>query len=315
MKTSFPKIFALGTKYISDIFSSEVEVTEKVDGSQFGFGKIDGQLYLRSKGEEVYIDNCPKMFKLAVEYVASIQNRLPNDLIFYCEYLSKPKHNTLNYGRVPKNNLILFGVCDKELRFKENLQEYADLLDIEVVPILFKGKVESVDNVYKLIERESILGNTQVEGIVVKNYSKEVMCGGQVIPIATGKYVSEKFKEIHGATWNKENKTGNRIEFYFQSLKTEARWQKAVQHLEEKGLLTKSPKDIGILMKEANQDIVIEEKENIKEFLWGEYKGEISRIATRGLPEWYKKKLMEEGTEFAPLNVEELTPVKTKEIK
>lgn len=34
MKPAFPKIFSLGTNYIQDIFKEEVEVTEKVDGSQ-----------------------------------------------------------------------------------------------------------------------------------------------------------------------------------------------------------------------------------------------------------------------------------------
>lgn len=40
---SFPKIFAVGTSYIQDLLNGEVEVTEKVDGSQFVFGKINGE--------------------------------------------------------------------------------------------------------------------------------------------------------------------------------------------------------------------------------------------------------------------------------
>ena len=46
---SFPKIFELGTDYISLIADNEVEITEKIDGSQFVFGKIDGNLMTRSK--------------------------------------------------------------------------------------------------------------------------------------------------------------------------------------------------------------------------------------------------------------------------
>jgi len=49
MISAFPKIFTLGTDYISDIFKEEVEITEKIDGSQISFGKIEGELYMRSK--------------------------------------------------------------------------------------------------------------------------------------------------------------------------------------------------------------------------------------------------------------------------
>lgn len=52
MISAFPKIFAIGTKYIDSIFDNEVEITEKVDGSQFAFGKIDGEVYCRSKGNQ-----------------------------------------------------------------------------------------------------------------------------------------------------------------------------------------------------------------------------------------------------------------------
>ena len=33
----FPKIFQIGDRYISRLFNGVVEVTEKVDGSQFSF--------------------------------------------------------------------------------------------------------------------------------------------------------------------------------------------------------------------------------------------------------------------------------------
>ena len=51
----FPKIFAIGTTYILDIFKHEVNVTEKLDGSQLSFGKINDTLYIRSKGAQLFI--------------------------------------------------------------------------------------------------------------------------------------------------------------------------------------------------------------------------------------------------------------------
>lgn len=42
MKTSaFPKILHIGNKQISDLFEGVVEVTEKIDGSQLGLGKLE----------------------------------------------------------------------------------------------------------------------------------------------------------------------------------------------------------------------------------------------------------------------------------
>ncbi len=44
---AYPKIFALGTRYVETIFDEPVEATEKIDGSQFVFGRIDGEELLR----------------------------------------------------------------------------------------------------------------------------------------------------------------------------------------------------------------------------------------------------------------------------
>jgi len=77
MISAYPKIFAVGTDYIRDIFKDEVEVTEKVDGSQFAFGKIDGVVHMRSKGAKLYAENPEKMFIKGIEHVQEIQDILP----------------------------------------------------------------------------------------------------------------------------------------------------------------------------------------------------------------------------------------------
>lgn len=129
MAKSFPKIFAIGTKYILDIFNDEVEITEKVDGSQFVFGKVGGEVILRSKGADLFMDNPEKMFKRAIDYIATIKDKLPEDIIFYSEYLKSPHHNILTYERTPKNNLILFGVSTPSDEFIGDWRKYVDLLE------------------------------------------------------------------------------------------------------------------------------------------------------------------------------------------
>lgn len=304
MIKAFPKIFSIGTDYIADIFKHEVEITEKIDGSQFDFGKIDGNLYCRSKGAELYIDNPDKMFKEAVDYIALIQDKIPDNTTFYCEYLKNPRHNILEYKRTPLNHLILFGVSEKTgSKFMNNyneLLEWANKLEISVVPLIYKGKINKVDELLKFMDTESCLGGVKIEGIVCKNYENSFLLGGQPIPIMMGKYVSEAFKEVHREQWGSKFTSKGKWQTFKESFITEARWQKSIQHLLEKGDLENSPRDIGKLINEIKKDIEEEEKENIKNFLWKEFGDEILRSSTKGFPEWYKKKLLERAFENPP---------------
>lgn len=301
MIKAFPKIFAIGTDYIKDIFKDEVEITEKIDGSQFCFGKIDNEIYARSKGTQLFFDNPDKMFATAIDFVQSIRDKIPNNTIYYCEYLKTPKHNILKYDRVPRNNLILFGVSDKTgTSFKKNYKDLVKLandLEIEVVPLIYKGKIKSSDELLKMLETNSILGGTMIEGVVVKNYNRQFLLGGQAIPLMMGKYVSEKFKEVHRERWGKEYTSKGRWQEFKESFKTEARWEKAIQHLRDKGELENSPRDIGKLIAEIQKDIEQEEKENIKNFLWKEFGKEVLRYSTGGFPEWYKERLLKKSFE------------------
>lgn len=296
---AFPKIFAIGTTYIKDIFKNDVEVTEKVDGSQFGFGKVNGELIVRSKGQQLNLLSPEKMFSAGVDYVKSIEHKLPDNKFFYAEYLQRPKHNVLTYSRVPKNHLILFGIMNLDASFEDNLEYWADKFDIESVPVIYRGNISSPDFLKGLLERDSILGGAKIEGVVVKNYSQQFLLGGQPIPIMAGKFVSEAFKEVHRNNWGKENTTKGKFETFKESFCTEARWQKAIQHLKEVGDIESSPKDIGKLIVEIHRDIEHEEKENIKEFLYNEFKREIVGTATKGFPEWYKEQLLKSNFEDA----------------
>ncbi len=108
-----------------------------------------------------------------------------------------------------------------------------------------------------------------------------------------GKFVSEAFKEVHGGEWRKANPTNNDImALVANKYATPARWQKAVIHMREKGLITDSPKDIGPLIKEAIADTLNECEEEIKRDLWEYAWSRISRQLTNGLPQWYKDELL-----------------------
>jgi len=292
--TAFPKILHLGHKQIKDIFDGEVEITEKVDGSQLGFGKINGELFVRSKGKEQDLDNPDKMFEGAVEFVKTIADRLPDNIVLYGEWLSKPKHNILAYDRTPKNGIALFGVYNPETQEHagmDTISEWAERLGVDTVPLLFKGEANTQTALDMVDKTDSFLGGQKIEGVVVKRYTPWMFMGNIPLTVMSGKYVSEKFKEVHARDWKKEHTGKGKLEVAISQYKSGARWNKAIQHLRESGELTGTPVDIGRLIKEVRLDITLEEKENIKEELWDIYKDDFLRNAVFGLPEWYKKKL------------------------
>jgi len=292
----FPKIFALGSKQTQGILDGEVEITEKLDGSQIAFGKINGELIIRSKGQRIYPETVDKMFKRAVEVIQEKEHLLMNNAVYYGEYLQKSKHNCLVYGQTPNNHIALYGVFYQENWFNYiNIKLEATRLSLDIVPLLCTGVLAGLDhdNLFnELLEKTSYLGKTKIEGIVVKNYDKQLLIGGQVIPILMGKYVSEAFKEVHKKDWNKENTGKGKWDVYKSQFQSEARWRKCVQHLRDSGVLEESPTDIGKLLCELNKDIEAEEKENIKEWLWNEFGKDILRNAGQGLGQWYKERLL-----------------------
>lgn len=105
-----------------------------VHNSQFAFAKINGELQMRSKGASLYAGQPQKMFAAGMAYIESIQDRLPEGIIFYAEYLRAPKHNSLTYSRIPTNHFALFGVMDATQKCYGNIEEYAHHLGIDHVP-------------------------------------------------------------------------------------------------------------------------------------------------------------------------------------
>jgi hypothetical protein len=290
---SYPSIYQIGHKAILDIFKSPVVVEEKIDGSQFSFGMIEGEIYMRSKRSEIHVDNPEKMFKKAAETVNSIAPLLTPGYYYRAEYLQKPKHNTIYYERTPDYWIILFDIQTgiEVYMTPEEKKTEADRVGLECVPVLFEGIVKDLEHFNKLLEMPSILGG-MIEGLVVKNYDLFT----REKKIAIGKYVSEKFKEVHSGEWKKANPTRKDIiAILVESFRTDARWQKAVQHLRDDGGLLEAPQDIGNLMKEVSQDVEKECQEDIKDILYKHFRKDILRGVTRGLPEWYKQQLAEKA--------------------
>ena len=294
MLHSYPNVYQLGHKLVSNVLDGYVLVQEKVDGSQISFG-IDGngKLSMRSKNKEIDVENPDGMFRTAIEFVVKYQSVLHPNWVYRGEYLLKPKHNTLEYYRVPHNHIILFDICNG----LESYLPYSDLcieakrIGLEVVPLFAEGVFTEANILAHKdiwLSRESILGGTKVEGVVIKNYN--VFTPDKKVAMA--KIVRTEFKEQNNTNWKSEHPTSQEIvQRLIDTYRTEARWQKAVQHLRDSGELQGEMKDIPLLMKEVSSDVLKECKDEIVEQLFAYAWPKISKGITRGLPEWYKSRI------------------------
>ena len=303
-------IFNLGHRAVKDLFTVPVQVQEKVDGSFFAFGiypTAEGvgitnnsealangtaELKVRSKGAMMIPDAPEALFKKAVAAVKDRLHLLHPGWQYRGETLAKPGHNALVYNRTPKDNVILFDILTDEETYLsyDQLKAEAERIGFEVVPQLYQGIVNSAEELRKFLDTESILGGQKIEGVVVKPL--EPMYGPDK-KMLFGKFVSEAFKEVHRGAWKKANPTNKDIlQKLGDAYGTQARWQKAVMHLREQGKIEDSPKDIGLLMREIPQDVLKECEEEIKNLLFKYAWPHVSRMITRGVPEWYKDCLL-----------------------
>jgi hypothetical protein len=296
--SSYPKVYNLGHRAVHDLLSGPVVVQEKIDGSQFSFGVVpdgaNGELKIRSRGQNIVPEAPPKMFAKAVETVVALRSSLVPGWVYRGEVLDKPKHNALAYDRVPKGNVILFDVEMGDQWFADavRLVGIGQILGLETVPMIYDGPGSSLtlDRLKQWLDSVSILGGQKVEGVVIKAYGRFGLDGKTLM----GKHVSEAFKEIAGGEWKAANpKLGDIIGQLIERYKTPARWEKAVQHLRDAGKLLDEPKDIGPLMGELRDDTLKECSQEIMDalFKWGWPR--VMRGVAAGFAEWYKGKLAE----------------------
>lgn len=290
--SSYSEVYGMGHKALTELFSGPVVVEEKIDGSQISFGRQGSALLMRSKGKQLCLDAPEKMFEEAVASVRTIFDNLPDGVTFRGEYLKSPKHNTLAYSRTPSGHIMVFDIDrgNQDYASPQEKRAIAASFGLETVPLIFAGEIKSVEQLKSLLPETSILGGAKPEGIVIKNYTRFA----HDKKILMGKYVRPEFAETNKAEWKKSNPTqADIIQVLIGVYRTEARWEKAVQHLRDAGKLQQAPQDIGLLLKEVEADIEKECRQEIADALWRWGWEKIARGAKAGLPEWYKNKLLE----------------------
>ena len=221
--TSYPSSFNLGHRAVRTLLDYPHVVEEKVDGSQFSFGMFradDGDLgpdyetRVRSKGAIMVTEAPEKMFNKAVETAKRICS--PEAIAagvgahpgwtYRCEYLAKPKHNTLAYDRHPVGHLIGFDVSTGDQEWLDPLEKLREFqrIGLECVPMLARGGGDtsaiSMAQLRDILDTtRSVLGGQLIEGVVIKPFRCEVY--GPDHKTLIGKFVSERFKEAHREAW------------------------------------------------------------------------------------------------------------------
>lgn len=137
---------------LNNLFNDDIIVLEDVQGSKI-WVNWDGKKF-RIKSKSIKNDDIniidlaiQNYYNFAMDYFNSMDNRvkgLLNKKWWFCfEYFPDQQPANIEYSRVPKNKLVLTGIW-KNKKFQVNLdeiEEYARLLDVDAIPVIFNGKL------------------------------------------------------------------------------------------------------------------------------------------------------------------------------
>lgn len=310
--TSYCSSYSPHHKEFQLLRNKPIWLEEKIDGSQISFMVQDGELLVKSRRvlwtpEHIELGQFDKNFKPAIDYLLSIKEAIRPGWRYRGEYLRKPRHNAITYGRIPTNHIIIYDIeteLDGEFLspFDRHLQ--SAFVGLEAVPVLYSEdwlgiygpKNISIDAIEWLIKQaesifklDSWLGG-MIEGVVVKTSESCYDPGKKQI---IGKIVREEFKELNQQAQRdyKGPSKADIIQHLGASLANEARIAKAFFRLRDDGSLEEGMRAVPQIMKELWQDILKEEQFYIKEQLEKWAMPQLEKIIKSQVPKWLKEHL------------------------
>ncbi len=283
MIPEYGKINTVGHRDLRQLFDGPVIVQEKIDGSQFSaMVDLGGVLHCRSKGAEIDPNGDKHgQFSLSIAHIKAVRNKMLLGAIYRFEAMSRPKHNVLAYERVPAGNLVLYDVHQSGGYYSlDDLRFVGDELGVECVQEVGRGELTE-SALPTLLQAKPQLGGAMIEGVVIKNYALGLK----------GKFVAPRFQEImhnRPAKLPKESPVADIGRKYC----SEARWEKAISHLRDEGKIGPEceNKDIGLVIREVQRDILEECGEEIRQELFSAYAKELRGAWIQGLPDWYVRR-------------------------
>tara|TARA_B100000963_G_scaffold349061_1_gene357569 strand:- start:46113 stop:48026 length:1914 start_codon:yes stop_codon:yes gene_type:complete len=164
----------MGEDFLNKLFNEYLIVNEKVNGSFLGFKKDrenDEFKFFNKRNEIGYIDRVlSKFYNDPINHIKNLEKdkiqKIPSNMYFGLEYISNTSSNVEDYGRLPKNGLLLNFIHEldeeggviKTIQDKHILDEWANFLEIDGPTIVFEGKlnddqkVEIMDFIYSPAE-------------------------------------------------------------------------------------------------------------------------------------------------------------------
>ncbi len=139
-------------KLLDELVNNEITVIEDVQGSRICVNWDGENFTIKPKS----ISNDPinlvdlamqNYYNPVIKYLESLDIRVKGLLnkrwYFIFEYFPDNQPANIQYQKLPKNNLVLTSIC-KVAKYDytlEELDEYARLFDVDLLPIIFKGKL------------------------------------------------------------------------------------------------------------------------------------------------------------------------------
>jgi hypothetical protein len=148
----------------NNLIGQEIVITEKLDGENNCF--TSEGVYARSHAE---FTTSPWSLKVR-QFHSIIRSDIPKDMFLFGEGMEAI--HSIEYSELT-SPFYLFGIRVNDTWIDWDLvEEWSYLLNIPTVPVLFKGKVKTYDELKKLVEslskEESALGGDR-EGVVVRS--------------------------------------------------------------------------------------------------------------------------------------------------
>ena len=158
-------------KILDEIFKDDIIIYEDVQGSKIWVNSDSSGFTIKPKS----ISNEPinmvdlamqNYYNSAVRYFNTFDSRIkglmPKNWWFCFEYFPDSQPANIQYSRVPKNHLVLTTI-NKGGKYEfgiEELDEYSRLFDVDVLPIVFQGKISE-----RAIEAIKYFVNTSEEDL------------------------------------------------------------------------------------------------------------------------------------------------------
>lgn len=263
----------------AEILLYEVCVTEKIHGTNARFTIVDGNLFIGSRNNTIYREpNPPKDLSghygmsewLVNHQCMDIIRNTPelNGHIFYGEFHGAGVQKGVKYSS--GKDFRLFDIRNPEGEFLDwsEVERIAKLVGLQTVPVLFKGKLNSVDQLNQFININSTvaiengieLENNISEGIVVRTLKTLRDNRGNRLIV---KYKSEKWCEDNDAKTTKlltpeEVEQQAAAREFAERVVTTGRTHTIVDHITRDSDEELDIRRMGDFLKEMNQDIAEE---------------------------------------------------------